>query len=212
MIDVVIQGTGKLGQMVFHLLAQDDAYRVVAFTADPQYCADDQLLGVPLVPFDQIEERFPPERFGMLSVLGGLGGWGARKVLYDRAVAKGYRHLNYVHPSAIVLGDHTWGDNNIVFPLAVMSFDGQMGNNNVVREKANLSHDFVIGDHTFIGVGATIAGCVRVGSGCYVAMGSTVTNDVTLGEGSFVGIGSLVLRDTESDAMYYGHPAKKVLR
>lgn len=210
MIDVVIQGTGKLGQMVFHLLGQSNEHRVVAFSADQQYCTADQLLGVPLVPFDQIEERFPPERVGMLTVLGGLGGWSARKELYDRAVAKGYRHLNYVHPSAVVQGKQTWGDNNIVFPFAMIGFDGTMGSNNVLREKVYLGHDFVMGDHTFIGVGATIGGGVQMGSGCYVAMSSTITNDVTIGAGAFVGIGSLLLRDAEPDAKYYGHPAKKV--
>lgn len=210
MIDIVIQGTGKLGQMVFHLLSQDEDHRVVAFTADQQYCTDDELLGVPLVPFDEIEERYPPGKVGMLSVLGGLGGWAARKLLYDRATAKGYRHLNYVHPTVVVQGNHTLGDNNIIFPFAVIGFDGTMRSNNVVRERVYLGHDFEIGDHTFLGVGATIGGGVRMGSGCYVAMGSTITNDVTVGDGAFVGIGSLLLRDAEPHAKYYGHPAKKV--
>lgn len=210
MIDVVIHGTGKLGQMVFHLLRRSEEHRVVAFTANQEYCVDKQLLGVPLVPFYQIEEIFPPEKVGMLSVLGGLGGWAARKELYERAVAKGYRHLNYVHPSAVVQGKQTWGDNNIVFPFTTIGFDGRMGNNNVLREKVYLGHDFVLGDHTFLGVGATVGGGARMGSGCYVAMSTTITNDVSVGAGAFVGIGSLLLRDAEPEAKYFGHPAKKV--
>ena len=210
MIDVVIQGTGKLGQMVFYLLRESTKHRVVAFAADREYCTTEQLLGVPLIPFDQVERQFPPDGVGMLTVLGGLGGWAARKELYDRATAKGYRHLNYVHPTAVVQGDQHWGDNNIVFPFAIVGFDGQMGNNNVLREKVYLGHDFVIGDHTFIGVGCTIGGGARIGDGGYLAMGSTVTNDITVGAGTFLGIGSLLLRDTDPHAMYLGHPAKKV--
>ncbi len=210
MSDVVIQGTGKLGQMVFHLLSATDDHRVVAFTADPQYCAAGRLLGVPLVPFDSVEVRFPPESVAMLTVLGGLGGWAARKALFDRAKLKGYRHLNYVHPSAVVQGARDWGENNIVFPFTTVGFDGRMGDNNVLREKVYLGHDHVIGDHTFLGVGCTVGGGARIGSGAYLAMSTTITNDLTIGEGAMLGIGSLLLRDAEPHATYYGHPAKKV--
>lgn len=209
-MDVVIQGTGKLGQMVFHLLAESSEHRVVAFTADRQYCNAEHLLGVPLVAFDEVEGRFPPESVSMLTVLGGLGGWAARKELFDRAKAKGYRHPNYVHPSVVVQGDQDWGENNIFFPFAMVGFDVRMGDNNVFREKVYLGHDGVVGDHAFVGVGATVGGGVRIGTGAYVAMSSTVTNDVTVGDGAFLGIGSLLLRDAEPHATYYGHPAKRV--
>ena len=66
LIDVVIQGTGKLGQMVFYLLRESTKHRVVAFAADRQYCTTEQLLGVPLIPFDQVERQFPPDGVGML--------------------------------------------------------------------------------------------------------------------------------------------------
>ncbi len=209
MIDVVIHGSGKLGQMVFHLLAADPGYRVVAFTADQQYCTQETLHGVPLVPFDTVHEQFRPDAVAMLTVLGGLGGWAPRKELFDRARAKGYRHLNYVHPAAIVQGERDWGTNNIVFPFATIGFGGRMGDGNIVREKAYLGHDFTIGDHAFLGVGCTIGGGSQIGSGAYVAMSATVTDHITIGEGAMVGIGSLLLREAEPETRYYGHPAKK---
>ena len=210
MADVVIHGTGKLGQMVYHLLAAADEHRVVGFTADPLYCTSPELLGLPLVPFPDVTDRFPPAAHAMLTTLGGLGGSRARRVIFERARDRGYRHLNYVHPSAVVQGEITWGENNIVFPFCTIGFDGVMGDNTVIREKVYLGHDFVLGDHVFIGVGATIGGSARIGSGSYIAMGATLTNDLTLGEDTFVGIGSLLLRYTEPGSKYYGHPARKV--
>lgn len=208
MPDVVINGTGKLGQMVFHLIASDRSHRVVAFTADRRYCTGTELLGVPLIPFDRIDAEFPPDRVEMLTALGGLGGWEARRDLYRRARAKGYSHLNYVHPSAVVQGDQEWGENNIVFPFTTIGFSGRMGDNNVVREKVYLGHDHVVGDHVFVGVGCTVGGGVHLGSGTYLAMSSTVRHDVGVGEGAFVGIGSLLLGNAEPRTTYYGHPAR----
>ncbi|WP_457098555.1 hypothetical protein [Microbacterium sp. P5_E9] len=208
MIDIVVNGTGPLGRMVFHLLDADDRYRVRAFTADPRYCTEPALLGVPLIPHDQIVATLSPDDVECLSVLGGLGGWQLRRDHVATMRDRGYRHTNYVHPSAVVQGVQAWGANNIVFPFSTIGFGGVLGDDNILREKVYLGHDHRLGDHTFIGVGATIGGGCTIGDGAYIAMSSTVTNDLSIGEGAFVGIGSLLLKDAAPDTRYYGHPAR----
>jgi len=207
MIDVVINGTGPLGRMVFHLLSSDERYRVRAFTAPAQYCSQEELLGVPLCAHDDLVARYPPDDLECLSVLGGLGGWTDRKEHFDAMRTRGYRHATYIHPTAVIQDRLDGAENNIVFPFAMVGFGGRMGSNNIIREKVYLGHDFVMGDHTFLGVGATIGGGCNLGTGAYVAMASTVTNDVSVGAGAFVGIGSLLLKDAEADGLYIGHPA-----
>lgn len=208
MIDILVNGTGPLGRMVFHLLDSDDRYRVRAFTADARYCAESTLLGVPLIPHDDVAGAFPPDDVRCLSVLGGLGGWEARRDHVALMADRGYRHINYTHPSAVVQGELAWGANNIVFPFATIGFGGVMGDDNVLREKVYLGHEFRLGDHTFIGVGATVGGGCAVGDGAYIAMSSTVTNGISVGEGAFIGIGSLLLKDAAAHTRYYGHPAR----
>ncbi|GAA1952008.1 hypothetical protein [Microbacterium deminutum] len=208
MIDIVVNGTGPLGRMVFHLLESDDRYRVRAFTADARYCSEPSLLGVPLIPHDDIVAAIPPDDAECVSALGGLGGWEARRAHAATMTALGYRHANYVHPSAVVQGEQTWGANNIVFPFCTIGFGGVMGHDNVLREKVYLGHEHQVGDHTFIGVGATIGGGCSLDDGAYIAMGSTLTNDITVRSGAFIGIGSLLLKDALPNTRYYGHPAR----
>lgn len=207
MIDVLINGTGKLARAVFHLLASDDRYRVVAFTAAPEYCDDASLLGVPLIAHDDVVAGYPTDDVTVLSVLGGLGGWTVRRDHFGAMIERGYRHGNYVHPTAIVQALPRWGTNNIVFPYCTIGFDGAMGDDAIVRENSYLGHDFVFGDHVFVGVGATVGGGVALADGVYIAMGSTLTNDIAVGKGAFVGIGSLVLRDVLPGIRVFGHPA-----
>jgi len=208
--EVVINGTGKLAQMVAFLMRDSSEHTVVGFTAESRYCVSETLHSLPVVPFERIEEEFPPNRFRMLTVLGGLGGSEARIEIFERARAKGYVHVNFVHPTAVLEGPIEMGENNIVFPYSVLGFLGRMGNNNVIREKVYLGHEFRLGDHNFIGVGCTIGGELDMADSSYIAMGSTVTNNITIGRRTFVGIGSLVLRDPEQESRYFGHPAKKV--
>jgi carbonic anhydrase/acetyltransferase-like protein (isoleucine patch superfamily) len=207
MIDVIVNGTGPLGRMVFHLLDSDDRYRVLAFTAPARYCSEPSMLDVPLIPRDRVNVAFPPDDVVCLSVLGGLGGWQARRDHVDAMRERGYRHVNYVHPTAVVQGPQRWGVNNIVFPFTTIGFAGVMGDDNVIREKVYLGHEHRLADHIFIGVGATVGGGCVVGEGAYIAMESTVTNDISVGAGAFIGIGSLLLKDAAPETRYYGHPA-----
>ncbi len=210
MIDLIIYGTGKLGQMMYYLLLEDSRYNVVCFSADLEYCSKDTLLSLPLVPFNEIERMYPPSRYKMLTVLGGLGGAEARVEMFTRAKDKGYEHINYIHPSVIMEGCIETGENNIVFPYSILGFSGKMGNNNILREKVYIGHDFEMGSHNFIGVGCNIGGESKIGNCSYIAMGTTVTNNIVIQEQTFIGIGSLVLKDTEKNSKYYGQPAKKV--
>lgn len=208
-MDIVVNGTGKLGLMVGHLVAEDPRHRLIGFTAAPQWCTVREVLGVPLVSHDAAVEEFPPDRVEVLSVLGGLGGSASRRDHFEAMRARGYRHASYVHPTAVVQGDPAWGVNNIVFPFATIGFDGVMGDDNIVREKVYLGHDFRVGDHCFMGVGCTLGGGLVVGDGAYLAMETTVTNDVSIAAESFVGIGSLVLADIDEAGTYYGRPARR---
>lgn len=210
MAEVVINGTGKLARMVALLMRGGGEHTLAGFTADERYCTSPELHAVPLVPFGRVGETFPPDRYRMLTVLGGLGGPEARIELFDGAQAKGYRHVNFVHPTVVIEGTVEMGVNNIVFPYTVLGFDGRMGDNNVIREKVYLGHEFRVGDHNFIGVGCTIGGGLEMANSCYVAMGTTVTNNITIGHRTVVGIGSLVLKDPEPESVYHGHPARKV--
>lgn len=210
MDEVLLNGTGPLGRMVFHLLDADPRYRVRAFTAPARYCTEPTLFGAPVIAHEEIADVVPPGEARCLSVLGGLGGWEARRAHYATMVQLGYSHTEYIHPTAVIQGPRDWGDNIIVFPYATIGYGGRMGDDNVIREKVYLGHDHRVGSHVFLGVGATIGGGCTVGSGAYVAMESTVSNDLSIGDGAFIGIGSLVLKDAAAHTRSFGRPARAV--
>lgn len=210
MLDVLLNGTGPLGRMVFHLLDLDPRYRVRAFTAPARYCTEPTLFGVPVIAHDDIADAVPPGEVECLSLLGGLGGWEARRDHFATMVGLGYAHTDYVHPTAVIQGPRSWGVNTVVFPYAMIGYGGRIGDDAVIREKAYLGHDHRIGSHVFLGVGATIGGGCAIGDGAYIAMESTVSNDVAIGEGAFIGIGSLVLKDAPAHTRSFGRPARPV--
>ena len=72
MKQLVIFGTGGQARCAGVGLIKDSPYEVVAFTAHEAYLGDDKgkLLGLDVVPFERIEELYPPERFAMFIAIG----------------------------------------------------------------------------------------------------------------------------------------------
>lgn len=57
--------------------------------------------------------------------------------------------------------------------------------------------------------GMPLAQEVHVKRGAWIAAGATILPGVTIGEGSVIAAGSVVTKDTESNCLYAGNPAKK---
>ena len=63
---LVILGTGELAELAHYYFTQDAARPVAAFTADAQYLGAKEHLGAPLVPFEEVERRFPATDYDLL--------------------------------------------------------------------------------------------------------------------------------------------------
>ena len=65
MKDIVIFGTGDFAQVARVYFDRDSEYRVVAFTVDGAYITEKTVLGVPVVPFEDLERSHPPDTHAM---------------------------------------------------------------------------------------------------------------------------------------------------
>ena len=79
---VVMFGLGQLSSLAWYCLTHDSPHEIVAFTVDGAYMDRAEFEGLPVVAFEDVENRFPPGDYAMLvpigapgrSVLGQLGG------------------------------------------------------------------------------------------------------------------------------------------
>src|SRR5689334_24881730 len=61
MAKLVVFGTGDIARLAHHYFATDSAHQVVAFTADRAFVQGREFRGVPLLPFDEVARRYPPD-------------------------------------------------------------------------------------------------------------------------------------------------------
>lgn len=199
--DLVIFGTGTMGQLIAEHFDHASPWRVAAFTADERFISEASFLGRPVIPFDRLGESYGPGQAHLFIALSYGKTNRTRRHAYERAKALGYSFASYVSPHArsllpIVHGENVFINESTVQPHA------RIGNNVIIWSNNVIGHDSTIGDHTFISSGVVISGFVDVGASSFFGVNSSTRESIAIGEGTVVGAGVTILRSTRPHTMY----------
>ncbi|WP_411169815.1 acetyltransferase [Clostridium sp. MB05] len=209
MIDVIIFGCGDLAKQVYYYLNNDEEFNVACFTVNEKYIKDKCLLGKDIIPFEDIESKFPVNKYKFITAIG-YSNMRIRNKIYNDILAKGYDFINYIHESAIINKPIQLGKNNLILSNVVIEPNVKIGNNNIVYSNTVIGHDSILGENNIISIGNNIAGFTKIKKGCFIGIGSTIINNLTIEDESLIGAGSLIIKNTERLGVYIGVPAKKI--
>ena len=204
---VIIVGNKSTARETFFFLKYFSSYEVMGFVVDREYLESQNLLGLPVAPFDSVEIAFPPNKHKMLVAVGYVQNNKIRKERYFRSKEMGYQLINFISPKAIIHPETAVGDNCIIGHYTVISPDAKIGNNVIIASGCMIGHDVTIGDHCFISPGVSVVGSVNIGSCCYLGTHATVRNRVSIGKECVIGAGAIILEDTEDRSVWLGEPA-----
>lgn len=205
---VVLFGNGQMASFAYAVLTHDSPHDVVAFTVDDAYITDTTVLGLPVVPFEDLERSHPPDSHAMHISVSFRRVNQLRAEKYCAAKEKGYELVSYVSSRAYTWPDLTIGDNCWMLEHSVVHPFVTIGNNVYMGSGVHVGHNSTIGDHSFL-VGMTaIAGYAKIGSYCFVGIHSTIRDGLTIADRTVIGAGSTVLRDTQEGAVYVAPPAR----
>lgn len=192
---VVVFGTGSFAQCVKFYLTNDSDYEVVAFTVTADHIEAPEFEGLPLVPFESIESKYPPAEYGMFVAAGYRDLNRMRAGFYERAKAKGYELITYISSKCTYWGNQI-GDNCFIFEDNTVQPFGTIGNNVVLWSGNHIGHHVSIGDHTFIAAHVVISGHVTIGTHCFVGVNSTFRDAISIGNYCIIGAGAIVMKST----------------
>ena len=176
--------------------------RFTAFSTDLRYIERDTFHDLPVVAFENVEQRFPPDQYKFLVLLGYQGMNGLRAEKYLAAKAKGYSFVSYVNSQFYRAEDLSIGENCFILDNQSISLDVKIGNNVVMWSSNHVGDLSTIGDHSWLASHVTVAAEVNVRSYCFLGIGATVGNKLTLGQRTFVGANALVVSNTEENSVH----------
>jgi sugar O-acyltransferase (sialic acid O-acetyltransferase NeuD family) len=205
---VVLFGNGQMASFAHTVLTNDSPHEVVAFTVDGAYITDRTLLGLPVVPFEDLDRSHPPDAYAMHISVSFRRVNELRAEKYAAAKRKGYELVSYVSSRAFTWPDLTIGDNCWILEQSIIHPFVTIGNNVYIGSGVHVGHNSTIGDHSFLVGMIAIAGYVKIGTHCFVGIHSTVRDGLTIADRTVVGAGSTLLRDTQEGGVYMAPPAK----
>ncbi len=210
MAEIVIYGIGDMAEIAHYYLQNDSEHHVVAFCVQEDYLLKEKYFkNLPIVRFDQIEARYPIDKFKFFAPMSSEKMNTIREGIYDLIKGKGYEMINYISSKAVVYNT-VFGDNcfvqagNILHPFTIIG-------NNVMLWSSNLvAHHSEIKDHvTFASHVALAAHCI-VGENSYLGTNSTIRDGIFLAKGTLVGLATAITKNTEEWSVYMGNPARKI--
>jgi sugar O-acyltransferase (sialic acid O-acetyltransferase NeuD family) len=199
---VVIFGCGQWAELAHFYLTHDSAHDVVGFTVDRPYLTADEFKGLPLVPFDEIESRFPPTSVRMFMPMSFKKMNRARAEKFDAGLRRGYDFISYVSSKATTFPGFSCGRNcfiledNTIQPFVTIGDDVMMWSGN------HIGHHTTIGDHVTITSHVVISGCCTIEPFCFFGVNATIRDETVVARETLVGMGATIVKDTKEFEIY----------
>jgi sugar O-acyltransferase (sialic acid O-acetyltransferase NeuD family) len=199
---VIIFGAGTIGQVVHFYLTKDSDSQVVAFTANRSYITSEEFLGLPLVPFEDIEKLYPPKEFKMFIAVSYAKVNQVRARIYQEAKDRGYELISYVNSKIVSWGDTKIGDNCFILENQTIQPFVTIGNDVILWSGNHIGHHSSIGDHCFLASHVVISGYVKIGPYCFLGVNATVRDGIEIASECVIGAGSIIMRNTREREVY----------
>jgi len=203
MADIVLFGIGQFADVARAYLEWEGSHRIVAHSVHSDYLESDTQDGLPVVPWEDLETRYPASQVSLFAPLSYKGVNAHRKAVFEDGLARGYDFISFVHPQAHHYGTPV-GRNCFIVEANVIQPHVRIGDNCILWSGNHIGHHSVIRDHVFLASHVVVSGAVTLGERCFLGVNATVRDNVTLGAECVVGAGALVTKDLPDRAVVPG--------
>lgn len=206
---IIIFGTNDLAELALFYLSQDNTTNhspVVAFTVNKEFIKKDTFNGLPIIPFEDLEEKgYPPKNIILFAPI--IDNF-LREKIYNEGKKQGYDFISYISSKctnfASLIGENCFIlEDNTIQPFTTI------GNNVILWSGNHIGHHSIIEDNVFFTSHVVMSGHCHIKKNAYLGVNSTLRNGIIIGENSIVGMGSVVTKSIPDNQTWIGNPAKQ---
>jgi sugar O-acyltransferase (sialic acid O-acetyltransferase NeuD family) len=205
---LVIFGASGFAEMAHYYFQRDSQYSVAAFTVDGAYLKETTFQGLPVVPFEELEQSFPRREVTLFVAMG------IQKVNQLRAQkvadveARGYQLASYLSSKAKVAEDLVLKPNSFVMEEVYLQPKVTVGRDSILWPRCTVGFRSRIGDHCWLVV-ATLGESVNIGDYTFIGLNATIAPSRNIGPSSVIGAGAVVLEDTKEFSIYKARASER---
>lgn len=198
---LIIFGIEDFAQLAFEYFTHDSEYEVVAFTVDGAYASVTEFCGLPVIPFEELQQKFPPAGQDVYAaiVYGKLNR--LREEICVRVKEKGYRLASYISSHAFVWHNVTLGEHCFIFESNTVQPYVKIGDNVVMWSGNHIGHHSIIGDHCFLTSHVVVSGWCDIGSYSFLGVNCALANNTRIGEACWISHGAVLSGDVPARSL-----------
>jgi len=201
---IVIFGAGEFAEIAHYYFSHDSAYSVAGFTVAGPHLRERSFRGLPVVPFEEVENHFPPSEYGMFVALGIRQVNRLRAAKVAEVESRGYRLVSFISSKADVAPDLRVHPNTMIMERAGIQPFVEIGRDTIVWSATRIGMHTRIGDHCWITC-PIFGESAIVGDYSFIGLNATIAPFVSIGKSNIIGAGALILEDTKDFQVYRGH-------
>lgn len=209
---LIIVGTNPFTEIANEYFTYDSNYDVIGFSLERKFMKTyrDEFLNKRLVPFNEIDSVYNPQKHSIFVALG----YGHMNIdrtrIYLEAKDKGYNIASYISPKAFIWRNVKMGEHCFIFENNVIQPFVEIGSNTVMWSGNHIGHHTKIDSNCFISSHVVISGLCSIGKNCFFGVNSTVANGLTIGDFCVIGAGANLTKDASPNKIYVGNPARGI--
>jgi sugar O-acyltransferase (sialic acid O-acetyltransferase NeuD family) len=192
---LVVVGNTAFAEIAREYFALDSDYDVVGFSVERDYLNEARLAGLPVVPFEELEDAFAPGEHDVYVAATYTQLNRLRTRLADSAKARGYGLASYVSSESFAWRNVEMGEHCFVFEDNTIQPFVKLGRNVVLWSGNHIGHHSTIRDNTFVSSHVVISGFCTIGENCFLGVNATIANNVTIGRDVWLGPNTNVVKD-----------------
>lgn len=201
---LVIFGNSTIAELAHYYFTEESEYEIVGFTADRDFVTEPTLFGLPVVPFDEVTQKWDPKTHKMFVALSYAKLNRLREEKFKAAQNLGYDLVSFVSKDASCAKNAKIGKNCFILENVVVQPFVEIGDNVTIWSGTHVGHHVKVQDHCFITSQVVISGGVNVGKNSFLGVNATIRDHIDIADFSLIGAGTLILQTTEPESLYIG--------
>lgn len=205
---IIIIGTGGHSKVIVDIIQNEQKYEIAGFI-------DNNLpIGHKVFDYEVLgKEQEINNLISKYKIFGGIIAIGDNFIRSNvekkiRLLCNEFRFINCIHPNSNIAFNVVMGEGNVVMAGATINTSSEISNHCIFNTNCSIDHDNRIADFASIAPNGVTGGNVEVDEFSAIGIGATVKHNVSIGYNCIIGACSLVNKDTKSNSVYYGIPAK----
>lgn len=206
--NVVIVGTGDNADVAYEYLRWDSPHHILAFSAERDHIESGTKRALPVVPFEELVLRYPPNDYSLFIAVGYADVNRLRARLFGEAVAKGYSMVSYVSSEAFVWHDAAIGENCFILEDNTIQPFVTIGDDTILWSGNHIGHGVTVGNHVFMASHIVASGFSSIGDFSFVGVNASIGHKVKVGRNCVVGAGVTINRSTKDGQVFVAEAVK----